>query len=309
LDYKGVECPVCKNRFSENDDIVVCPDCGTPHHRECWFSVSHCFNEDKHGEGFEFENPTRKKIEQVAQKIANPYAVEEEATEKDSSAVIQAPILGGMGHMGIDFGENPTIAGIPIQEAAAFVGDDLHSSKLLFKMTLIDRFKNIRLNFVALLFPYLWFFYRKMYKTGILVIALILAVTAAFTNANTIRYSMDTAKLELERLRGEITVEEYNAAALELAEKGTGNSYYYEMAPQIAFLVIRIVFALLANKLYLEHMKKQVMITREECSSMEEYMAALRRKGGKSVGSAILSVLIYSAGYFGLFALLYNIYL
>ncbi|MCR4563270.1 MAG: DUF2628 domain-containing protein [Clostridiales bacterium] len=308
MDYKGVECPVCKNRFTENDDIVVCPECGTPHHRECWFSVSHCANEDRHAEGFVFEIPARKKLEEVAEQLLNIPEKTEEAESGETPPVISAPILGGMGQMGIDFGENASIADIPINEAAAFVGEGPSSSKLLFKMTLIDKFKSLRFNFVTFLFPYLWFFYRKMYKTGILVIALMLTVTAVFTNANTLNYSFSAANLEMKRIQGEISVEQYNAAILELQEKGTGNSYFYETAPQVLNLVIRFFFAFMANKFYLEHMKKQVMKTREECSSMEEYMAALRRKGGKSVGAAFLSVVIYAACVFTLYAVLGSIY-
>ena len=30
-DYKGNTCPVCKQKFKEADDIVVCPDCGKQH--------------------------------------------------------------------------------------------------------------------------------------------------------------------------------------------------------------------------------------------------------------------------------------
>ena len=45
-DYKGNTCPVCKQKFKEADDIVVCPDCGTPYHRECWKrSVSACIRQ------------------------------------------------------------------------------------------------------------------------------------------------------------------------------------------------------------------------------------------------------------------------
>ena len=33
-DYKGNTCPVCKQKFKEADDIVVCPDCGTPMKRD-----------------------------------------------------------------------------------------------------------------------------------------------------------------------------------------------------------------------------------------------------------------------------------
>ena len=31
--YNNCVCPVCKKQFEDGDDIVVCPECGTPHHR------------------------------------------------------------------------------------------------------------------------------------------------------------------------------------------------------------------------------------------------------------------------------------
>ena len=55
--YTGYECPVCHNKFKESDDVVVCPICGTPHHRECYNSLGHCANEDKHADGFIWQAP------------------------------------------------------------------------------------------------------------------------------------------------------------------------------------------------------------------------------------------------------------
>lgn len=55
MDYIGYKCPVCNKNFHGDDDIVVCPVCGTPHHRECYENVGHCFNLEKHSEGYEFE--------------------------------------------------------------------------------------------------------------------------------------------------------------------------------------------------------------------------------------------------------------
>lgn len=55
--YTGYECPVCRNKFKESDDVVVCPICGTPHHRECYNSLGHCANEDKHAGGFVWQAP------------------------------------------------------------------------------------------------------------------------------------------------------------------------------------------------------------------------------------------------------------
>ena len=321
LDYTNVECPVCKKPFTEKDDIVVCPECGTPHHRECYFSLSHCVNEEKHAEGYVFEMP---RIKQIEKQILNGDVFKNENNNEaepeikvynqdenggEMPPVISTPILGGMGQLGIDVGENPKIADIPIDEVTAFVGVDQSSSRLIFKLAIIDKLKTVRLNFITLFFPYLWFFYRKMYKVGALVIALMLASTLIFTNANTLNYNMKIYQLAARRAQGAISVEEYNAAALELSESGTGNSEYFDMAPQVLNLAIRIVFALLANKLYLEHMKKQVFKAREDCSSMEEYMDALRKRGGKSVGAAVLSVVLFSAVSFIGYYALYMIYM
>lgn len=47
--YEGLKCPVCNKPFEESEDIVACPHCGLPHHRECWKQHGHCFAEDLHG--------------------------------------------------------------------------------------------------------------------------------------------------------------------------------------------------------------------------------------------------------------------
>ena len=49
--YTGCKCPVCQKEFAAGDDIVVCPVCGTPHHRECYRQLGHCGNEKLHQEG------------------------------------------------------------------------------------------------------------------------------------------------------------------------------------------------------------------------------------------------------------------
>lgn len=52
MNYTGIDCPVCNQKFGEHDDVVVCPVCGTPHHRSCWHETGVCKNADKHAEGF-----------------------------------------------------------------------------------------------------------------------------------------------------------------------------------------------------------------------------------------------------------------
>ena len=54
--FEKQNCPVCDIPFTENDDIVVCPDCGTPHHRNCYIKEGKCANVLKHADGFLYEN-------------------------------------------------------------------------------------------------------------------------------------------------------------------------------------------------------------------------------------------------------------
>lgn len=47
--YEGYVCPVCRKKFVADDDIVACPDCGAPHHRECWKQNGECVYAKDHG--------------------------------------------------------------------------------------------------------------------------------------------------------------------------------------------------------------------------------------------------------------------
>ncbi|MBQ5782317.1 MAG: zinc-ribbon domain-containing protein, partial [Oscillospiraceae bacterium] len=57
FNYIGHTCDVCNQKFDNHSDVVVCPECGTPHHRECYKQLGHCVNEAKHSEGFEYTPP------------------------------------------------------------------------------------------------------------------------------------------------------------------------------------------------------------------------------------------------------------
>ena len=47
-DYTGSRCIVCSEQFKEGDDIVVCPECGTPYHRACYEKYGSCVNTELH---------------------------------------------------------------------------------------------------------------------------------------------------------------------------------------------------------------------------------------------------------------------
>ncbi|MBQ6568839.1 MAG: DUF2628 domain-containing protein [Clostridia bacterium] len=66
-DYNSINCPICDKRFTPEDDIVVCPECGAPHHRACWMENGACQFNELHSEGFVWKRPdVEKKSEQSA---------------------------------------------------------------------------------------------------------------------------------------------------------------------------------------------------------------------------------------------------
>ena len=52
MKFENEICYGCGKVFTENDDVVVCPECGTPQHRECYNKEHKCINEHLHCENF-----------------------------------------------------------------------------------------------------------------------------------------------------------------------------------------------------------------------------------------------------------------
>ena len=70
--YTGNHCPVCEQAFTDDDDIVVCPDCGTPYHRACWQKVGACMHRSEHAAGFEWQPEVGPEAEQAAHEATCP---------------------------------------------------------------------------------------------------------------------------------------------------------------------------------------------------------------------------------------------
>lgn len=51
LSGQDVLCPVCQKAFDVDDDVVVCPFCGAPHHRRCYEENNDCIFSGRHGKG------------------------------------------------------------------------------------------------------------------------------------------------------------------------------------------------------------------------------------------------------------------
>jgi|GEM_PF-3281382 len=73
----GKRCLVCYENFAPDEDILICPRCQAPHHKDCWFQISTC---SRYGCGY----PVQKSL----QRSLATYMRFEELDEK-SDAVKQ----------------------------------------------------------------------------------------------------------------------------------------------------------------------------------------------------------------------------
>lgn len=195
------KCPVCGEHFTENDDIVICPHCGTPHHRDCYNSLGHCFNADKHNTDFEYKGSS-----DTSDRPAD-YDNEDNTTSQQSNCCEHdsekktfcsncgkeidpsAPFCSSCGERQTNaqyreyspvtnFGFNNaphssyenderTVEDKSIQDVAAVVRTN--TAKFIPKFI---KNKKLSWNWAGFIFGPYYLFFRKMYKQGILFMAL-----------------------------------------------------------------------------------------------------------------------------------------
>lgn len=164
--YKDKKCPVCNEVFKEDDDIVTCPVCGTPHHRECYKSLGRCANLDLHKTEFSFLRDDKETAKPEAEKHDEKKAVHEAAGEgvrniAESSAAQP---------------DEEMIDGVAISDIYDYVGVNQHKFIPKFR-----RNKKFSWNWCALFFGPLYMFYRKMYLDGMMFFSLKMLVNYALS--------------------------------------------------------------------------------------------------------------------------------
>lgn len=162
MNYTNYKCPVCNNQFTDEDDIVVCPECGTPHHRECYIQNSVCANVDKHGTNgpieVEFVDVEEKEeiteTETTDNKTENPQQIINEIFEEMNS--------GNKDYM---------LNGKHVSFYEAAIGKN--QKYYIPRFMLMDKTqKGISWNIAGFFVPFAWCLYRKMYKLAAIIFAL-----------------------------------------------------------------------------------------------------------------------------------------
>lgn len=324
--YTGYRCPVCGKAFLQEDDVVVCPDCGTPHHRECYRSLGHCAYEEKHaageqwspGSGEDGEHPPRRQAailcprcgshnpagnifcqvcgQQLTAGQAPGAPFPGDAQQGYRSAQDNGPASGGPQDAGTpppwvrdlftEMMEEPEIAPGISNRE---VCDYVGPNGLVFLVRfqrLLRSGARISVNWCAFFFSFLYCFYRKMYKMGAVLLGITIAAMIPMLLAFIPLIPTCSEMLQ----QGTLTIENLNALLLLPAAQP------FVLASNVSSFVqlaIRFFCGFFFNPAYCKQVCRGIQTVRERghfSSGSPEYRYALIRQGGVNVNAVLVAV-------------------
>lgn len=292
FDYAGNQCPYCSETFQKGDDVAVCPDCGTPHHRACYLEHKACANAEKHEADYDWRADNIHT--QVSDTFSCPGCGNEiaagtsvcESCGMDLAGQISpyAPTATPVARMneptqipvspfGNTFSQSagtPTFHakefdGISVADWLKYIGNSAGYYLTFFQIQ-DDTGRKTSFTFSAALFPWLYFLYRKLWAFAALAFAITCLVYAPFS-------------------------------VLWLAENGiiTGlNTTYWATIANIATyasLAVNLLWGLFAVRIYRNASAKRIRSIKVKSASEEEYQTRLSRVSGPS--TTAVSVLFF----------------
>ena len=193
-------------------------------------------------------------------------------------------------------GPDELIDDIPASEMAKLVQTNTAYYLPVFRN--LKKYKRNRFNFCAFLFSGGWMIYRKQYKLGALITAIVFALYIASTYVSTV-YALP--------LFSDLLVQ------IGVDPQATGLSYEQTMVlvdlllqnPQQMILIclptlllgliliVMIITGICGNRLYMNHCIKTIHALREENPPAAEYNVQLQTRGNVNVPAAICLLICY----------------
>ena len=322
MDYIGSKCIVCGEHFKKDDDIVVCPECGTPYHRVCYNKAGACTNTVLHEKNRTWAPEPEQQI--AAVKICANCRTLNTASSMYCSgcgaALTQRPIgvyakiadenapspdLNATRPSGYGASPYPEMPQIPfainfsdplcgfnpgeeydndvkLAELGAYVDSNTHYYLPRFKI-MKETKHNISWNFLAFLFPDLFFANRKMPLTALLCI--VIKIVTTLPNLMNELYAS-------KKITGGIVAELLSHFDI------AGDAF---QALVFFTYILRMIFfigmALSANGIYYRHCLNSIPKVKESASP-ESTLSELHKKGGTSGILLGLFIFLEAAVYF-----------
>lgn len=323
LNYKEKVCPLCGRQFEKNDDVVVCPECGTPQHRECYEKLGHCVNEEKHGTDFSWGDADEEK-KSGSHVVKCPVCQAENSDDSLFCKRCASPLTDdssnregkeGENGFGRFSGQSPQgmpfmpMGGIPFQQFNVLKDDDdigqgvkaREAEKLVQKnvpyymmlFTRLKRFDASRFSFVGFLFTGAWYLYRKQYLRGA-VISVIMALTMILSAVFTPFFMQTFENIEA-NLTAANTYATSNAIFNEVFKLPVDQqiAFFIPLVAMILTFVIRVYCGLTANRSYYNHCIKKINRLKLENETSQKLNPVLEKKGGVDIGIAVCIAVCY----------------
>ncbi len=309
--YFGSPCPYCGKKFAEGDDIVVCPECGTPHHRDCYKEHSACANEAKHGENYEWKSafassiPHKHHEENHAEKgetvfckycgsetpLGSMYChkcgapMNEEAPRRELHRFDSAEEFHRERFRMFTEAFGGGFEGVSPKEAALFVRSNIEY--FLPRFAAFSKGAKFDTNFSAFIFSYFYLFYRKMYGLGfaVLIASLILSIPGMLLDLAAIQVQYVEMGM-LSQVIWEIPHQETLAI--------------YAIIANLLIWIMRIALMMFFNRLYYSKVISTIKNTRDSLLNENEKVISdfFRRKGGTEMAlPIIIAVLTFSVSF------------
>lgn len=303
MKYDNVKCPVCNEVFTTESDVVVCPECGTPHHRDCYLKVGQCINAEKHAEGYTWLNPNPTSVEtHEATKKAEPAkvivggVVTSETAPNGAVPAIEIDRNGNTRAVYRAITPNEKIGEFTVEEYGKVVQKNVH--KYIPKFMMLDKTKSkVSLNWAAFFFGPFWMFYRKMYKYGTIAL-LILGILPLIFMGDVLTYSEESTAVYNELVEimlsdADITNEELTAMTNEVAEKMPVEPTVLRVSSYIEFAISAVLF-LFGNYFYKKHCEEVLTKAKPLKDNPDEWNSKISKAGGRTLLAVVMAYVAFS---------------
>ena len=288
LNTDGVSCVRCHAYLFPEDDIVYCPVCGAPHHRECYNQLGHCALEEFHGTDRQYDKVKAREEEQAAAEMPNTGENAEGLItcqmchEKYDFALNACPKCGApnIAKAGGSFVNFDFLGGVPADydigdgitadEAKRFVA--ANTPRYIPKFAVLNAKNKLSWNWLAFLFPCGWMLSRKMYKNGIIA-GLLTVISSLFY------LPFMNAINNLGTTPGETQAQIMQSIYEHLPKMGAAVIAAL-LAGFVLNIAVRILSALFGDYLYKQYARSSIKTIRAESEDMDyDY----RKKGGVNI--------------------------
>ena len=186
FDVKNKKCAVCDAYLFEEDDVVCCPVCGAPHHRDCYISIGRCGFEQFHGTDLQYsddadttENTTENTADNTNTNTSGRSRVCTQCGKDYPTDARFCPYCGYSEMTGFfaegqfknfnPIDENTDIGeGVTAKEASEVIL--LNNYRYVSRFLTLNKKKKTSWNWAGFLLPGSWLAYRKMYKEAIVAV-------------------------------------------------------------------------------------------------------------------------------------------